>query len=255
MTKAKKTRWTSALFVLMFSLYSGIVAASDSTTLSFPGNGYVGVSLHTEIPDDLSSMISGITQQPDINHCWVTATVAGVQGVIHSDGATGGVNFICWPEFLTFCVPGSIQLFKPNIKAIGYAELESLGINLSFIPPIFRQLLAYQLGNLMINIWIQEMLSYAYSQVPYDYFFMPGDDAIYCSELLAHGWNNIGSSIDLFPSQEAGTLPGWDNVKYLLWELGYEIEADTAVYDVGYILKYSDPNLDLPPYFEKISVD
>lgn len=244
----------------MIPLYSGIVTASDSTTLSFPGDGYVGVSLHTEIPEDLAWMISGITQQSNINHSWVTATVAGVQGVIHSEGATGGVNFISWPEFLTFCEPGSIQLFKPNRTAIGYAELEGMGLDLSFIPPIFRQLLAHQFGNLMIDIWIQEMLSYAYSGVPYDYSFMPGEDSIYCSELLAHGWQNTGSSIDLFPSQEACTLPGWyeyaqPGVTYgMILEMDLGISEATAIYDVVYILSEEiRPYFSL--YFKEPSVD
>lgn len=255
MKQSKKIGWVSVLFVLMFSLHPGIVAASDSTTLSFPGDGYVGVSLHTKIPPELNGLILGITQS-DINHCWVTATVDGIQGVIHSDGYGGGVHFLCWPNFLELCEPESIRLFKPDKKAIGFAELEERGINLSEIPPILRNLMARRLGNLMINIWIQEMLAYAYSVVPYDLYFMPGDEEIYCSELLAHGWNNTKSSFELFPSQEASTLEGWDKIDETFAsiygvELTYGqlsgIPGETAIYDVAYILR--------SPYFEEISLD
>lgn len=242
MKQSKKIGWVSVLFVLMFSLHPGIVAASDSTTLAFPGDGYVGVSSHTEIPPELAWMISALTQQP-FNHTWVTATVDGVQGVIHSDGVNG-VHFLCWSDFLEICEPGSIQLFKPDKKAIGYAELEGRGINLSDIPPIFRDLLARRLGNLMINTWIEEML--AYSGVPYDQGFMPWDDEIYCSELLAHGWNNTGSSFELFPSEEAQDLSGWpilgNDVLELFEPFGFT-EA-TPVYDLADILEN--------PYFNEL---
>nr|WP_320015174.1 hypothetical protein [uncultured Desulfobacter sp.] len=251
MIQSKKIGWVSVLFfVLMFSLHPGIVAASDSTTLSFPGNGYVGVSLHTEIPETLNWMILGITQS-DFNHCWVTATVDGIQGVIHSDGC-GGVHFLYWPNFLELCEPESIRLFKPNKKAIGYAELEGFGINLSRIPQILRNLLARRLGNLMIHIWIQEML--AYRGVEYDCFFMPQDDKLYCSELLGHGWNNTGSSFEVFPSQEACTLDGWDvdthqpdGVTYGMLLKFSGIDENTAIYNVAEILNN--------PYFKEISVD
>lgn len=237
----------------MFSLHPGIVAASDSTTIPFPGNGYVGVCLHTEIPVDLMQMIFAITGQTAMTHCWVTATVNGVQGAIHSDGriredGLNGVHFLCWSDLLNLCAQGSIRLFKPNKKAIGYAELEGLGINFYGIPPFFMKLLAHRLGNLMINIWIQEML--AYSGVPYDLDFMPSDDEIYCSELLAHGWNNTGSSFELFPSQKADTLDGWSTVGPLLEPLGYSITEETDVYNITYIL--SD---EIRPYFKEISLD
>lgn len=251
MKQSKKIGWVSVLFVLMFSLHPGIVAASDSTTLAFPGDGYVGVSSHTEIPPELAWMISALTQQ-SFNHTWVTAIVEGVQGVIHSDGVSG-VHFLCWSDFLEICEPGSIQLFKPDKKAIGYAELEGRGINLSEISPIFRDLLARRLGNLMIKNWIEEML--AYSGVPYDYFFTPGDEAIYCSELLGYGWNNTGSSIDLFPSKMAQDFSGWpiygDLVKdTFLKNYGIDYGDDMdymEVYDLADILENS--------YFEEISID
>ena len=117
-------------------------------------------------------------------------------------------------------------------------------------PCFFRNLLARQLGNLMINIWIQEML--AYRETPYDILFMPEDNMIYCSELLAHGWNNTGSSIDLFPWKEAQDFSGWQEygelVKGFFLE-NYDIVYldDTKVYDLADILKNS--------YFEEINVD
>ena len=246
MKQSKKLGWVSILFILIFSLPPGIVTASGSTTLSFPGNGYVGVCLHTQTPDDLMQMIFAITGQTAMNHCWVTATVNRVQGVIHSDGY--GAHFLCWPNFLEICEPRSIRLFKPNKKAIGYAELEGFGIDLSDTPSIFRHLIARQLGDLMINIWIQEML--AYRGVPYDWNFMPSDDELYCSELLAHGWNNSGSTIDLFPSKKAEDLVGWDSIQDLLPALGYSITGETDVYNVTYILSE-----EIRPYFEEISVD
>ena len=251
MNRSQKAKGISAIFALLLTLAPGIFAASASTSLSFPGNGYVGVSLHTEIPGELSGLILGITQS-DINHSWVTATVDGVQGVIHADGYVGSVHFLCWPDFLNLCTPGSIRLFKPDKKAIGYAELDGFGVNLSRIPRILRNLLARRLGNIMINIWIHKMLDY--SGVAYDFYFMPWDNQIYCSELQAHGWNNTRSSFELFPSQPAGTLPGWnvdshqpDGVTYgmLLESSGFS--EDIPVYNVADIFNN--------PYFKEINVD
>lgn len=253
MTQSKKIGWVSVLFVLIFSLQPGLAAASDSPTLPFPGNGCVGICLHTETPVELMQMIFAITGQSAITHCWVTATVNGVQGAVQSDGriredGLNGVHFLSWPDMLDLCAQGSIRLFKPNKKAIGYAELEGCGINLYGIPSFFKNLLAYQLGNLMINIWIQEVL--AYRGAPYDWYFLPSDDELYCSELLAHGWNNTGSSFELFPSQKAGTLDGWSSVEPLLELFGYTITQETDVYNVTYILDDA-----IRPYFEEISVD
>lgn len=247
MKHSKKIGWISILVVLMFSIHPGIAGASHSTTLSFPGNGYVGVCLHTKIPDPLSNIFLDLTQS-DIDHIWATATVDGVQGVIHADGYHQDTYFICWSDYIELCEPGSIRLFKPNKRALGYAELAGFGTNLSGIPKFLRHLLAYQLGNLMINTWIQEML--AYRGVPFDWNFMPSDDALYCSELLAHAWENIGSSVNLFPSQEACTLPGWEAVGQLLPTLGITISGDTAVYDASYILRD-----EIRPYFREIPVN
>nr|WP_319494068.1 hypothetical protein [uncultured Desulfobacter sp.] len=251
MNQSKKAKWVSAIFVFMFTLVPGILAASEPTTLSFPGNGYVGVSVHTQIPADLSWLILGITQS-DINHSWVTATVDGVQGVIHADGYMGNVHFLCWPDFLNLCIPGSIRLFKPDKMAIGYAELEGFGFNLSRIPPILRNLLARRLGNIMINMWIHKMLDY--NGVPYDFYFMPWDNQIYCSELLAHGWTKTRSSFKLFPPHAASTLPGWnvdthqpDGVTYGMLLEASGFRADIPVYNVADIFNN--------PYFEEINVD
>lgn len=247
MKQSKKIGWVSILFVLMVSLHPGIAAASDSTTLPFPGDGYVGVCLHTKIPDFLKQPIFAITGQTEITHDWVTATMNGVQGAIHSDGLRG-VHFLSWPDLLDLCEQGSIRLFKPNKKAIGFAELNGLGISLSGIPPVFRQLVAWHLGHLMVTTWIQEMI--AYRGVPYDMGFMPSDNEIYCSELMAHGWNNTGSSFELFPPQKAGTLKGWSTFEPWLEYLGLTITADTDVYDLTYIF-----NDEIRPYFTEISVD
>jgi|GEM_PF-4519838 len=251
MNQSKKAKWVSALFALLSTLVPGILAASEWPSLSFPGNGYVGVSLHTEIPPELSGLILGITQS-DINHSWVTATVEGVQGVIHADGYMTTVHFLCWSDFLNLCTPGSIRLFKPNKMAIGFAELEGFGFNLSRIPRSLKNLLARRLGHIMINAWIHKMLDY--SGVPYDFDFMPQDDQIYCSELLAHGWENTRSSLSLFPPQNAGSLPGWDvdthqpdGVTYgmVLEDSGFS--ADIPVYNVADIFNN--------PYFKEINVD
>nr|WP_320191527.1 hypothetical protein [uncultured Desulfobacter sp.] len=251
MKQSKKIGWVSALFVLMVSLHPGIVGASDSTTLSFPGDGYVGVCLHAEIPEFLAQTIFAITDQYDMTHCWVTATVNRVQGVIHSDGLRG-VHFLSWPELLALCEDGSIRLFRPNKTAIGFAEIHELGINLYGLPPIFRQWIALRLGNLMINSWIQEML--AYRGVSYDLGFQPEDNEIYCSELMAHGWNNTGAAFELFPSQKADTLDGWGTplTEYWLELLGLShiITEETDVYNITYIL--SD---EISPYFTEVNVN
>ncbi|WP_320044693.1 hypothetical protein [uncultured Desulfobacter sp.] len=251
MKQSKKIGWVSALFVLMASLHPGIVGAYDSTTLSFPGDGYVGVCLHDQIPEFLAQAIYKITGQTEMTHCWVTATVNGVHGVIHSDGLRG-VHFLSWPELLNLCKDESIRLFRPNKTAIGFAEIHELGINLYGLPPIFRQLIALRLGNLMINSWLQKML--AYRGVPYDLGFQPEDNDIYCSELMAHGWNNTGAAFELFPSQKADTLDGWGEwsevIKALLGSLGYTITENTDVYDLTYILSE-----EIRPYFTEISVN
>ncbi|MCG8551937.1 MAG: hypothetical protein MI799_16175 [Desulfobacterales bacterium] len=246
MAQSKKIGWVSVLFALMLFVHSGIVAASDSTAVSFPGDGYVGVCLHAEIPENLKQMLFAITGQTEITHCWITVTEDGVQGVIHSDGING-VHFLSWPDLLNLCEQDSIRLFKPNKTAIGFAELGALGINLSGFPPFFRNLLAWHLGHFMIDTWIQEML--AYCGVPYDLNFMPTDDEIYCSELMAHGWNNTGAAYELFPAQKAGTLEGWSTVEPWLEYFGLTITEDTDVYNLTYIL--SD---EIRPYFKEISV-
>lgn len=244
MKQLKKLGYVTILFVVIFFLHPNIAPASGSRTLSFPGDGYIGVCLHTQIPCELQDIFFAITGQNQINHCWVTATVNGVPGVIHSDGLNG-VHFLCWQDLLDLCQQKSIRLFKPNKQAIGYAELKALGINLSDFPPIFRKLLARHLGHLMISTWIQEML--AYRGVSYDTEFMPSDEKIYCTELMGHGWKNTGTVFNLFPPKKAGTLAGWSSVESLLAILGFDITEDTDVYDITYIL--SD---EIRPYFREI---
>ncbi|WDP89065.1 MAG: hypothetical protein HUN04_04710 [Desulfobacter sp.] len=252
MTPLKKTWFLLILFLLMFTLDSRIATASDAGDISFPGNGYVGVSLHTEMPVDLNWLIVGVTQC-DINHNWVTATIGGVKGVIHSDGYGGGVHFLSWPSFLEICAAGSIRLFKPHKRAIGFAELEGLGIDLSYIHPAIRNFFAFSLGDFLIHIWIHKM--YEYNGVGYDYFFMPSEDQIYCSELMAHGWTNTGASFDLFPSQEARTLAGWDvdaqlpdapGMTFGMLFMSSGMAEDTAVYDISYIMR--------SPYFREVTL-
>jgi hypothetical protein len=173
-------------------------------TPDYPGPGKVGTCLHKYIPTDLSFIIRGVTQT-NVDHTFYTVTKNGVKGVFHSDGI-GGARFMPWFDFCQLVMTDSIQIYKPKPKEIGLTELKG-----TCLPEPFRSHLAQLIGYVRLYQWQSELLKF--EGVAYDFFFLPFDNEVYCSEVGAHAWDKIGT-FSMFRPIPAGNTLGWNVEAY-----------------------------------------
>ena len=202
----------------------------------FPGEAKVLTMQHALIPAELGGAIQGVQLAP-VDHVGVTTVRDGVEGVSHSDGVAGS-RFTPWAEFQALYVEGSLQVYTPNYTEVGRKEIAWL-----HLPKCIETVIAQGIGEFRKCLWMASLKNF--EGRPYDFFFQPDPETVYCSELLALSWNSI-SHVELFPAQQASDMAGWNMVidefgtTFGMIFMGIGVMPTTMVYAPAYVTWYPE---------------